>query len=273
MKKVAANFIVLLIAAAGVFFAGWVQLYVKAGSCGILTSKTGGIYKEPVVAGKFLWRWERLLPTNTNLEIFSLESRVIHKNVSGELPSGALYASKVNVGADFSYNIDFDIKMEASPECIHSLFCSNKISSEETLNLWLEEKALDVARVLTDFLLEQSNKKYAAPSSLSAEELEELSAKVELEGAKILSVAVKDAKIPDIELYNLSKKSYFAYQEELDSQLKLLAGQQAETVAKEKRSMQQLEKFANLLKQYPQLESLAKSENFSNIIEALNTAR
>ena len=71
----------------------------------------------------------------------------------------------------------------------------------------------------------------------------------------------------------MAKNSYSAYQKELDAKLKELAAAQAKTLAEENRSMQQLEKFANLLKEYPQLESLAKSDNFSQIINALNTAR
>ena len=105
------------------------------------------------------------------------------------------------------------------------------------------------------------------PNSLSAE------FSSELEGGKISSVEISSAKIPDYELYEMAKNSYSAYQKELDAKLKELASAQAKTLAEENRSMQQLEKFANLLKEYPQLESLAKSDNFSQIINALNTAR
>ncbi len=268
MKKFFANVIVILMAAAAIFFIGWVQFLVKPGYCGVLTSKTGGIYKEPIVSGKFAWRWEKLLPTNAQVHVFSLSPHKTHCTEQGILPSGELYASKLDGKADFSYKVDMDISLELSPENIHALFSENKISSEDDLNAWYELKARLISSALADRMIKEK-------LSLTAAELSALSSEfaADLGGAKISSVDVLAAEIPDFELYNMAKNSYSAYQNELDAKLRELASAQAKTLAEENRSMQQLEKFANLLKQYPQLESLAKSDNFSQIINALNTAR
>ena len=69
-KRVFSNIVVLLIAGAAVFFVGWMQLAVKPGTCGIMTSKTGGLYEVPIETGLFQWKWERLLPTNVTLKAF-----------------------------------------------------------------------------------------------------------------------------------------------------------------------------------------------------------
>ena len=84
VKKFFANFIVLLIFSAVVFFIGWIQFYVRPGTCAIMKSKTGGLYHSAVVPGVFTWRWERLLPTNVSLEIFDLSVYKATQSVSGE---------------------------------------------------------------------------------------------------------------------------------------------------------------------------------------------
>ena len=89
VKKFFANFIVLLIFSAVVFFIGWIQFYVRPGTCAIMKSKTGGLYHSAVVPGVFTWRWERLLPTNVSLEIFDLSVYKATQSVSGELPSAS----------------------------------------------------------------------------------------------------------------------------------------------------------------------------------------
>ena len=276
MKKFFANVIVILIACAAIFFIGWVQFLVKPGYCGVLTSKTSGIHKEALVSGKFAWRWEKLLPTNAQVHLFSLSPYKSRQTEAGILPSGELYASKLDGNVDFSYKLDMEISLELTPEKIHELFSANKISSEDDLNSWYNSKAKLVSAAVADRVIKQKSAESplksvvfsdAEPASLSSE------FSSELEGGKISSVEISSAKIPDFELYNMAKNSYSAYQKELDAKLRELAAAQAKTLAEENRSMQQLEKFANLLKEYPQLESLAKSDNFSQIINALNTAR
>ena len=276
MKKFFANLILILMACAAIFFIGWVQFLVKPGYCGVLTSKTSGIHKEALVSGKFAWRWEKLLPTNAQVHLFSLSPYKSRQTEAGILPSGELYASKLGGNVDFSYKMDMEISLELSPEKIHELFSANKISSQDDLNSWYNSKAKLVSAAVADRVIKQKSAESPLKSVVFSDaELASLSAEFssELEGGKISSVEISSAKIPDFELYEMAKKSYSAYQNELDAKLRELASAQAKTLAEENRSMQQLEKFANLLKQYPQLESLAKSDNFSQIINALNTAR
>ena len=255
MKKILANIIVLLLVAVAVFFIGWVQFLVKPGFCGIMTSKTGGIYGEPIVSGKFAWRWEKLLPTNAEMHLFSLSPNKSRRIQEGSLPSGELYASKIDGTADFSYKVEMDVSLELSAETIHALFVANKISSPEDLNSWYDSKAQLVCSEVANKMIQQSGSAVAVSKrTFSEAELSDLSSKlaVELEGGKICGIEVVYAKLPDFELYNMAKNSYSAYQKELDLKLKELATVQAKTIAEENRSMQQLEKFAALLKEYPQ---------------------
>ncbi len=76
MKKAIIKFfiwlIVLLAISGTVFFFGWLQFSVPAGSYGVMLSKSGGYYNEVITPGEFSWRWERLVPTNSEILIFRI---------------------------------------------------------------------------------------------------------------------------------------------------------------------------------------------------------
>ena len=134
VKKFFANFIVLLIFSAVVFFIGWIQFYVRPGTCAIMKSKTGGLYHSAVVPGVFVWRWERLLPTNVSLEIFDLSVYKANQSVSGELPNAAFYSSRLSdKKVDFSYNVEISVSMSISADGIYNLVSKNKINKNEDL--------------------------------------------------------------------------------------------------------------------------------------------
>ncbi|MBR0124900.1 MAG: hypothetical protein IJM03_06080, partial [Treponema sp.] len=185
MKKFFANVIVILIACAAIFFIGWVQFLVKPGYCGVLTSKTSGIHKEALVSGKFAWCWEKLLPTNAQVHLFSLSPYKSRQTEEGMLPSGELYASKLGGNADFSYKLDMEIALELSPEKIHELFSANKISSQDDLNSWYNSKAKLVSAAVADKVIKQKSAESPLKSVVFSDaELASLSAEFssELEG-------------------------------------------------------------------------------------------
>ncbi len=276
MKKLFVNFIFLLLIAALVFFVGWVQFSVKPGFCGIMTSKTGGLYPEPIENGHFLWRWEKLIPTNANITTFSLEPCTFSKSVSGSLPSAQIYSKQLNPSPDFSYNIQADISLSLSPKQILALVRDKGIENQEDLESYLEGKAGLVAQKTVDFLLNK-DKSYTltSPVSFSEEELKSFSAAytADFSDFTLVSVNFTLAKIPDMKMYKSAVESFSLYKSEVDAQLKVLAKNQAQVLVQENRSMQQLEKFADLISKYPQLEELSKSANFTDIINALNNAR
>ncbi len=121
MKRFFANLIVLIIACAAIFAIGWVQFLVKPGFCGIMISKTGGIYQQVLVPGKFVWRWEKLLPTNVQILQFKTDLREIEK----------VFASE-NTNND--YSIKFTITLQSSPEDILKLVSDSKIKNQDDLD-------------------------------------------------------------------------------------------------------------------------------------------
>lgn len=274
VKKFFANFIVLLIFSAVVFFIGWIQFYVRPGTCAIMKSKTGGLYHSAVVPGVFTWRWERLLPTNVSLEIFDLSVYKATQSVSGELPSASFYSSRFSdKKVDFSYDVEISVSMSLSPEGIYKLVSENKITSNNDLKGFYDAKAKLVASLVAEYLV--SSSLLVKPSALSQKEIQEVIEKKtsEFDGIFISSVELLDSKIPDVELYNLAKANYASYLELLNSKMAQKAESQAEFFVEQDRTLAQLEKLGSMLQKFPQLEEMFKTGDAAQIINAVKSMR
>ncbi len=265
-----ADILILLIAAGAVFFAGWVSFWIKPGTCAVMTSKTGGIYPEAVEYGKFLWRWERLLPTNTTLAVYPLQGLSFNHQVSGLLPSADVYSRQIDGGADFSYNFDFRVTVSAEPSEILRLVTEGKITnSEEGLDAYLEMASEKAAQLVSESLLEYTDSTFTAPCVLSGREVPSLGS--DFHGLKVQSVEIKTLKRPDRDAYEAAKKIYKAYTEELSSAVKDRAKSQAAYMAESDSNMRQLEQFAELLEKYPRMSELSKSGDLAQVIGQLKS--
>lgn len=274
VKKFFANFIVLLIFSAVVFFIGWIQFYVRPGTCAIMKSKTGGLYHSAVVPGVFTWRWERLLPTNVSLEILDLSVYKATQSVSGELPSASFYSSRFSdKKVDFSYDVEISVSMSLSPEGIYKLVSENKITSNNDLKGFYDAKAKLAASLVAEYLV--STSLLVKPSALSQKEIQEVIEKKasEFDGIFISSVELLDSKIPDVELYNLAKANYASYLELLNSKMAQKAESQAEFFVEQDRTLAQLEKLGSMLQKFPQLEEMFKTGDAAQIINAVKSMR
>ena len=122
MKALVVVSVVLVLLAVAVFFVGWVQILIPAGTYAVIHTKTGGYEQEVVTSGEFMWRVERLLPTNMKLYRFKPEVMEVDVPVvSGVLPSGELYASFMENSPDFSYEIDLKVFISVIPESLPRL--------------------------------------------------------------------------------------------------------------------------------------------------------
>ncbi len=270
-KKFFANVVVLLIFAAAVFFAGWIQFLVKPGFCAVMKSKTGGIYGEAVVPGKFLWRWERLLPTNVSLEIFSLSPRKISSTVSGELPGAALYSSRLSEkNVDFSYGIEFSVGVSISAEEILRLVKENVISSDADLDSLLESRAKLLSSLLADSILKNSAGKFSVPSGISQAEISQITEKnPDFKGISVSSVEILNAKIPDVALYEKARENYASYLNLVNQRLEARAESQAEIFLEQDRMVSLFEKLGSMMQKYPQVEELLKIGDVQQIVNTL----
>lgn len=271
VKRFFANIIVLAVFAAAVFFIGWVQFFVKPRHCAVMQSKTGGIYSKPIVPGSFEWRWERLLPTNVTLTAFSTEPVNSVLTVSGTLPGGETYSSLLEGNPGFSYSMTLQITASVAPEDILELFSDNKISSQKDLDAYIQAAAKAAASSLAEKALKSST--YVSSYSVSPADVSSAMTKAGFGGITVLSASVTEQNIPDMQSYENARSLYAQYSETLSAELAKKAQEQAAIIAEEDRSMQKLEKFAELLKKYPELQEISKSGDITKIMDALGALR
>ncbi|MBR6297526.1 MAG: hypothetical protein IKR40_13755 [Treponema sp.] len=269
------NVFLLLVFGAVVFFIGWVSFLVKDGTCCIMTSKTSGVYGGPIKYGEFLWRWERLLPTNVTLTSYKLKDYSYVRSVSGELPSSELYSRQIDPRPDFSYDVTLSLKMSISPEEIYRLASEGKLSGGDVaLDEYMDSmsrlaSSLIVARMIErEKLVDRETPIFGVLDDNFVRHCVD-SRRSDFRGITIDFVEVQSAKIPDIEVYNLAKETFRTCQEETEAALRQRAQEQATNLLEANANMAQLEQFASLLQKYPQLGDLAKTDNFVEIMNRI----
>jgi hypothetical protein len=278
MKKsrIIANIILLVIVAVVVFMIGWVQILVKPGQAGVLVTKTNGVSEKLILPGKFSWKWQRLLPTNAQIRVFNMSPYSFVQNVKGQLPSSEIYSKQIKENPDFSYNVSLNIQIKASEKGLSNIVKNTDAKKDDDLKVYLEIRSAVLAKIITDYLFEQAleNPKFIA-NSITKEMLSQI-VKInqnEFENVEITDIAITNAQIPDLDLYNKAKASYQAYLDSLTESLKKLAAEDAKNVLEDDRIMQRLEKFAALLEKYPQLQDVFKTNDASAIMNAIKAFR
>lgn len=222
MRRFFANLFILIIVAAIVFYIGWIQFSIKPGTCGVMVSKTSGVLKNPVLPGQFAWRWEKLLPTNANLIVFSMDSYKSEQEYSGTLPSNIVYEKLLDNNVDFSYDIKMSINLSMTPEEIVKHVASNEIKNQEDLEKFLENKAMIMAKEIAEYLLNAAKDKVIThPKALDSDTLNFLVSKSSDFNSIVLnSVEFESVKIPDFEMYENAKSLYETYKVDFQEILK-----------------------------------------------------
>ncbi len=272
-KKFFANLVVLAIFAGGVFYAGWIQFQVKAGTCAIMTSKTCGLHEGVFSYGEFAWRWERLLPTNITLEPFCLGNREYQFDISGHLPCAGAYSSVLPEKNDFAYSYVIKLNLGIESQAIFDLYKANRIRTNQDLDSYLETKARLAGSLIAEYLAKDTS--YIKKISLAEDELAAVLSghSRDFTGMSISSVSLASAEYPDIELYEKARAAYDGYYSSVGLKLEEQSAEQARIVAEQERSMQQLEKLGALLKNYPELSEIFRNSDASQIVNILNSIK
>jgi hypothetical protein len=164
MKKFVVLLIILLLLGGVVFFVGWAGLMVPVGSVGVLRSKTHGVDPTVIKEGEFRWVWYRLIPTNTRITPFALESKTGSLEISGELPQGDTYKTFVK-NANFAWELVLTYSFTVNSDNLPVLVRDKGIENAEDLDAYessivsdIENRAqkLSVTRELFENLSSQS---------------------------------------------------------------------------------------------------------------------
>ncbi len=256
MKKFIISFVILIIFGAAVFVLGWLEFFVPVNNIGIMVSKTGGVHTEVIQAGNFSWSWERLIPTNSKIRLFSLVPQTYTKTIKGSLPSAELYKNMVEGNPSFDYNfsvtIDMNIKTMALPDFIKRTGAED----QDALNRYLEQQADTIARSVIQYVLEHSmnDADFVVEASLSDTELiTAISANSRFPDLDIATIYINNVTLPDVTMYNFAKNSYVAYQDAAQQALDNAFELPGLNAAQDYLELERLSKLGQVLAEYPNL--------------------
>jgi hypothetical protein len=261
MKKIIVIMVLLLAAGGAVFHLGWVQMKLPANSVGVAFTKTRGWDAEPLPPGRFVWRWERLLPGNMALHVYPIETYSADISLSGGLPSGEVYALFMEGRPSFRYSIRFVVTYRLKPEHFPLLASRDKVLPEG-----LPAYAESLKAGMTEAASAAVDEFFASPpregAALSADALKTriLARHPFLD---IEAVNAVETSLPDPALYARGRELYFAAQ---DGRKEAVFGESRELAVetlREERQLERLKKYGELLSRYPDLIEFLAIEKLS----------
>jgi hypothetical protein len=262
MKKFFITLLVLVIIAGAVLFFGWAQLGIPPDACGIIRSKTHGLYPHLVQAGEFQWIWYKLIPTNTETTVLRLNPVSHNFTEENTLPSGKIYSTFAGLESDFSWKINAVVSFSISPDAIIPLISANTISSQEELTRYEN----DIAEQIEGFIvrcIEQEDNFEQVETLLKEGENPWFETEI-LHQFPVLhnfSLKVKSAKFPDFALYRQAKslfENYMALQKEYATgDIREKARNRIDSMLR----FDELELYGSLLTKYPILLEYLALEN------------
>lgn len=276
MKKFLISMFILIIFAGAIFFIGWGQFAVPAGSYGVMVSKTSGISQKTIVPGEFCWFWERLLPTNTSMRIFSIIPVTRTTTISGELPSADIYSPMLEGSPNFSYKFSVQTELMMKSNYLPNFVRRTDAKENEQLQEYLNQQGDLIAQEVIQYILSKSLDN-ANNLMLLATNTEELKAGINAESKfkdlEISNITVKTAQMPDTELYNIAKASYAEFQAKVKQSLAELTKNQSTITANDYLQIERFARWGKILQEYPILiDFLAVSrDDASKAIGALDS--
>lgn len=255
MKKFLISLIILILAAGTVFVFGWVQIFVPIGKYGVLASKTSGIDPVPVTNGVFSWKWERLIPTNTELYIFTIEPQRFTTTISGELPFAAEYNNAFSTNYDFSYDYTVTLSLSVREDYLPQLVKDFSVKTDANLSELLSQQVQNISCDIVQFLI-TSNKTedISIQTSLDIPEITDgIDAYGKYPFVLFNSVEVKRTKSPDLILYKSVKNSYSEYRAQTQEQILDTVVKENQTSSEDYFLFERYRNLGKLLSEYPVL--------------------
>lgn len=276
MKKFLISMFILLIFAGAIFFIGWGQFAVPAGSYGVMVSKTSGISQKTIVPGEFCWFWERLLPTNTSMRIFSIIPVTRTTTISGELPSADIYSPMLEGSPNFSYKFSVQTELMMKSNYLPNFVRRTDAKENEQLQEYLNQQGDLIAQEVIQYILSKSldNANNLMLLTTDTEELKAgINADSKFKDLEISNITVKTAQMPDTELYNIAKASYAEFQAKVKQSLAELTKNQSTITANDYLQIERFARWGKILQEYPILiDFLAVSrDDTSKAIGALDS--
>lgn len=275
MKKFVVSVIILVVFFGVLLFIGWTQFSIPSGTTGVMISKTVGIHPAAIVPGNFTWRWERLIPTNTEIRVFSMYPRTITTTLQGSLPSSDIYSPMLEGKPDFSYSFSMTVEVQLKQSALPSFVRRTNALGQDELHSYLDSKAQEAAKDVLDFVLLQQKNSSLSSLSISYDYdaiVKHLQSLSKYSDINIDAVSIQTVKLPDIELYLLAKEAYSMYQDKVRNALASLTNDQSVQSAEDYLQIERFSRWGKVLQDYPILiDFIAVSKEDS--LEALEAVR
>jgi len=153
--------LLLLLILAGLAFAfGYLQFAVPIGKYGVMVSKTSGYYENIITHDDVIWKWERLIPTNSTIMLFNLLPIKIEKTITGELENAEKYKKMLKNTPNFSWKAELSLRLYIVKENLIGVLKKTNIQSEEELEAHIKEEMDHILKSIIEesIFLYQNNK-------------------------------------------------------------------------------------------------------------------
>jgi hypothetical protein len=255
MRKFLMTVLILIILGGAAFFFGWVQLTVPPGAYGVMRSKTHGVDPRLIREGEFRWAWYKLIPTNTEIRVFSTAPAGRSISSRGLLPSGAAYTSLAGLNADFSYEISGNLSFNLKPDSLPALIARYNIGDQAGLDAFTETLAGEIEAYALRRLRFYAEDEQKMEEIFTTGALARLSE--DINGAfpdiENLSCIFHGIRFPDFALYRSVRAIYEDYLASQRAYLRDDVNREAETRLSSQFRFDELEKYGELLTKYPVL--------------------
>jgi hypothetical protein len=213
MKKFFVTMVIVILLGAVSFFAGWVQFHIPHGSYGVLQSKTHGLYKDVITDGKFVWLWYRLIPANTKIAVFNIETQNISVDAEGALQQADVYASFVGLKSSFAWRVSGTASFSINPRMLPVLTEQSGIGDQAELDAYTAKLCSEIEPFINSrlsYYCEQRSivEQVSASGSYKNLETDVYAAFPYIEN---FSCSLSVRQFPDYDLYESAKSIYDDY--------------------------------------------------------------
>jgi len=256
MKRLAILVLFLVAVAGVVFYFGWIQIRIPADGYGVIFTRTHGWEADVVRPGTFVWRWQRLIPTNLTLHVFEPGIRRVPVRLEGSLPSGRTITEILEQPGVFDYDLRFSVQTRIRPERLPELARDREMRPDD-LDSFTGETDAQIHEIATQALLaiiEADPERFRMDTAYTTIETSVRRAvSDELGYLEVVAVSGERIELPDMQLYltarRLAESVLEARAEALREAARELARQEADT----EQDLAMLERYGEILDRYPVL--------------------
>lgn len=256
MKGFAVLLVFLLVAAAAVFYFGWIQIRIPPEGYAVIFSRTDGWEDEVIEPGTFVWRWQRLVPTNLTLYVFEPRHHRTSVRLTGSLPSADAIEAILDGAVSFPYEVRLIVQTRIRAQKLPGLARDRDLRPEQ-LDEFYDEIDARISRVALEAVMALIE---SDPQRLSLSEsyetiVDRVTARVEsaLGVLEVMAVTPERIDLPDLALYHRSRELAAGVLEARAAAFREAAERLAAEDAAADRDFALLERYGEVLERYPVL--------------------